>query len=63
MECKQEENKKSCKCTYAGCSRSGKCCECVRYHRNRRELPACFFSVSGEKSYDRSFEKFVEENS
>ena len=46
-----------CKCTYPGCSRRGKCEECVKYHRDNGEFPACFFSEKAEKSYDRSFEK------
>ncbi len=62
MECKQEENKKDCKCTY-GCSKSGKCCDCVRSHRDRGEFPACFFSKEAESTYDRSFEKLVEDRS
>jgi hypothetical protein len=60
MECKQNQNKKTCACTY-GCERSGKCCECIRYHRNRNEFPACFFSKEAEATYDRSFEKLVED--
>jgi hypothetical protein len=54
MECKQQENTKTCACTY-GCPRSGKCCECVRYHRSNGGFPACFFSEETEKTYDRSF--------
>jgi hypothetical protein len=62
MECKKEENKKDCPCTYE-CSKKGMCCECVRYHRERNELPACYFSEEAEKTYDRSKEKFIQENS
>ena len=60
MECKQEKNKKDCKCTYPGCPRKGICCECIQYHLASRELPGCCFDKESEKSYDRSFEKFVE---
>ncbi|MFC1613499.1 DUF6485 family protein [Patescibacteria group bacterium] len=35
------------------------CCECVKYHLNRKELPACYFSKKAEADYDRSFEKFL----
>ena len=40
MECKKEDNIKSCPCTY-GCERKGMCCECVRHHREHGGLPAC----------------------
>lgn len=62
MECKKEENKKDCPCTYT-CSKKGICCECIKYHRERNELPACYFSKDTEKTYDRSKEKFIQENS
>jgi len=59
MECTFEENKKNCTCTYEPCSRKGKCCECVAYHRKNGELPGCFFPPEVEKTYDRSIERFV----
>ncbi|MFZ5955595.1 MAG: DUF6485 family protein [Nanoarchaeota archaeon] len=59
MECKKQQNSKNCPCTY-NCEKKGMCCECVRYHRKRKEIPACFFSKDAEKTYDRSFEKFCE---
>jgi hypothetical protein len=55
-----KENKANCPCTYESCSRKGMCCECIKYHRKRNELPACFFSPEVEKTFDRSIEKFVE---
>lgn len=61
MECRKGKNLKSCPCTY-NCERKGLCCECVRYHLKRRELPGCYFSKEAEKTYDRSFGKFIEEN-
>jgi len=57
-----EKNLANCNCTYPGCSHKGVCCECVQYHRSIGELPACFFSAADEKTYDRSFAKFVEAN-
>ena len=60
MECQKEKNLKDCKCSYEGCSRRGICCECIRYHRGKRQLPGCFFPKDIEKTYDRSFEKFAE---
>jgi len=53
--------KKDCPCTYAGCSRKGMCCECLEYHLASKELPACCFSKEAEKTYDRSFKKFIED--
>lgn len=59
-ECKnQETNRKACNCTYEPCPRKGICCECLRYHRRRKELPACFFSAAGEATYDRSLDNFM----
>ena len=60
MECKKEENMKMCNCTYP-CSKKGMCCECIEYHRQRNELPACYFSNETERTYDRSIEKFIED--
>ena len=57
-ECKVEENKITCNCTYP-CEKKGLCCECVSYHRSRGELPACYFSDDVEKTYDRSIENFI----
>lgn len=60
MDCPNTDaNVKFCKCTYAGCSRKGKCCECVQYHIRMKELPACAFSPEAERSYDRSFTRFA----
>jgi len=59
----KEINSKDCNCTYGGCSKHGICCECVRYHRNRGELPACYFSEEAERTWDRSIAKFISENS
>ena len=48
-----------CNCSYEGCSRKGKCCECLRYHLKNRELPACVFPDDVERTWDRSFERFI----
>ena len=58
MECKQEQNLKNCPCTYPGCPRKGFCCECIKHHRENKELPGCYFSPQAEKTYDRSIENF-----
>ncbi len=60
MECKKEENKERCNCTYPGCNKKGICCECIRYHLAIKQLPACCFPNDVEKTYDRSFGKFAE---
>jgi len=57
-KCRKENNLKECNCTYPGCSKKGICCECVKYHREKNELPACFFPKDIEKTYDRSSKKF-----
>jgi hypothetical protein len=59
MECIKEQNLKNCTCTYS-CPRRGVCCECVTYHRDKGEIPGCFFSKDAEKAYDRSIEYFME---
>lgn len=64
MECDNlEANLEFCNCTYEPCPRKGNCCECIRYHLRQRELPACAFPVEAERTYDRSFRKFIETNS
>lgn len=60
MECKQQKNLKFCACTYPSCSRKGICCECLRHHLDKRELPACCFPPEVEKTFDRSFERFIQ---
>lgn len=59
MDCKKEENITGCICTAATCSKRGVCCDCVRYHRERNEIPGCFFSPVVEKTWDRSVENFI----
>ncbi|MCK4642933.1 hypothetical protein KAU32_04785 [bacterium] len=58
MECDLERNLKDCNCTYS-CSKKGKCCECIRYHRERGELPGCYFPDEVERTWDRSIARFV----
>lgn len=60
MKCQnKEKNLKNCNCTYEPCSKKGVCCECISYHISKKELPACFFPNNIEKTYDRSFKKFI----
>ena len=60
MECKKEKNLKNCNCSYEPCAKKGICCECISYHLASRQLPACCFPDSVEKTYDRSFKRFAE---
>jgi len=60
MECKKQTNIENCPCTYPGCSKKGICCGCISYHLSLNELPACCFDEETEKTYDRSFQKFIE---
>jgi hypothetical protein len=59
MDCKVIANKVQCACTYEPCSRKGKCCECIAYHLEMQELPACAFPPDVERTYDRTFLKFA----
>ncbi|HID25208.1 MAG TPA: cytosolic protein [Thermoplasmata archaeon] len=58
--CNVGNNMENCPCTYEPCSKKGVCCECIRYHLKRNELPACCFPLDVEKTYNRSFERFIE---
>jgi len=53
-----KQNAKECNCSYPGCERHARCCECLHYHRRMGELPACFFPKDVERTYDRSIERF-----
>jgi len=59
-ECKSAKNRSRCNCTYEPCSRKGVCCDCLAYHWRNRELPACLFPNSDERTYDRSLRRFIE---
>ena len=55
----KKKNITRCNCTYEPCSKKGMCCECIRYHLDRDQMPACFFPDDEEKTYDRSIENFI----
>lgn len=59
MECRREKNLEECPCTWQDCPRKGICCQCLKHHREKGELPACYFSKEVEKTYDRSIENFI----
>jgi hypothetical protein len=54
-----KRNMEACTCSYSGCSKKGKCCECISFHLSMKELPACAFPPEVERTYDRSFERFI----
>jgi len=58
----KEKNLENCNCSYEPCSRKGMCCECIAYHRESKQLPACFFTAKEEKTYDRSISNFISNN-
>ena len=53
-------NLNNCNCTWSGCPRKGQCCECLQYHLAHEELPACCFPTEVERTYDRSFTRFIQ---
>lgn len=59
MECSSSISLANCTCTYTGCEKRGHCCLCVAHHRARNEVPGCFFTPEGERSYDRSLARFL----
>ena len=58
-ECHKSNNMARCNCTWEPCSRKGVCCDCLAYHWSMKELPACLFPDSAEKTYDRSLRNFI----
>lgn len=57
--CPNQQQTDTCTCTYSGCPRHGRCCECLSYHLASKQLPACCFPPEVEKTYDRSFARFI----
>lgn len=57
-DCNVVKNQTQCNCSYP-CSKKGVCCECVEYHRNNNELPACYFNAKYEATYDRSVRSYL----
>ncbi len=58
----EDQNLDRCNCSYPGCPRHGRCCECLHYHLRSDELPACCFDTKAEATWDRSFRHFVRQN-
>lgn len=59
MECNIETTLSRCNCSYDPCPRKGHCCDCIAYHLKMDELPACTFPAEVERTFDRSFSRFV----
>ncbi len=59
MECNKEKNLERCNCSYEPCSRKGICCDCLKYHVQMRQLPACVFPDDAERTYNCSYEHFA----
>lgn len=55
----KEKNMTYCNCTYEPCPRKGVCCECLHYHRQKGQLPACYFAREQEATYNRSISYFI----
>jgi uncharacterized protein DUF6485 len=61
VECpNKQKNLEKCNCSYSGCDKQGTCCECLHYHLAMKQLPGCCFPPDAERTYDRSFRKFIE---
>ena len=58
-ECNVNKTLKHCTCTYDPCSRKGRCCDCISYHRKNDELPGCLFPPEAERTYDRSIGHYL----
>ncbi len=59
----KEKNLAACNCSYSSCAKKGICCECIAYHRDKGQLPACYFTSDEEATYDRSIESFMKKRS
>jgi len=60
MECKNKSrNMQLCNCSYTGCEKMGICCDCIKHHRDKGQIPACYFPIDAEKTYDRSINHFI----
>lgn len=63
MECVSDDNLKGCTCSKTSCQRRGKCCLCVKHHRDKGQIPGCFFSPEYESTHDRSLANFLKMHS
>lgn len=61
MECTLEGNKAGCSCTY-DFGKRGRCSKCVAYQGKMKQIPECFFTKESERTYDRSYHRYMMEN-
>jgi len=61
MKCASSSSAQHCTCTNTACPSWGDCLDCVTRHRERKEIPGCFFTTEGEKTYNRSVENFIKD--
>ncbi len=54
MECTSTRSKAHCNCSFTQCEKHGNCCQCVVFHRDRGEMPGCFFTPAAERRGDRT---------
>ncbi len=57
--CKIDENKDDCPCSFTSCGKHGVCCDCLRSHLSKKQLPACAFPPGTAATSERSIEEFV----
>ncbi len=50
-----DANMAVCNCSYEPCQRKENCCACLQMN----QLPACCFPDDVERTFDRSFKRFV----
>lgn len=46
----KKKNEETCPCTYTDCARHGVCCECLRNHLPKKQLPACAAALQAKKA-------------
>ncbi len=61
MSCSENSANSRCTCSKSDCLTWSDCRLCVPKHRNRGEIPGCFFTPEGEKTYNRSIEFFIQD--
>lgn len=41
----KKRNTEKCSCIHSECERYGICCECIRFHMEKKQVPACIFKM------------------
>lgn len=55
------ENTNPCTCEKTACPRHGRCCECVRNHRELGSLPHCFYHVEDAENKLRNLSNKIQQ--